>query len=215
MGGDGSIARDPRGHGEGGAAMRRYGKLSVSAALLVAGLSMGAAAAEAPKPLTPQPTTAELADGLRAQIYVARFQHIDDLLRFIEAAPKPSETRTLPELNFAWGDGNVLGTTSSDLVGAKISGFIRFDQPGTWHLKVTSNDGVRLVVGGVQLFEDPEIHGDSDSPPLSVNIAAPGWYPIDILYYEKKGTATLKLFWQPPKQADFAPVPAAAFAHRR
>jgi hypothetical protein len=190
-------------------------RLSAITIAFVVAAAAAALAADAPQPLSPQPAATTLQDGLTAKIYFSRFEHIDDLQRFIDAAPRPNETRTLPNLDYAWGAGNVLGTTSSDLVGARIDGLILLDERGTYRLMVTSNDGVRLTVGGVALFEDPDIHSDRDSPPIPIEVTTPGWYPIDILYFEKKGTATLKLAWSPPDRAAFVPVPPAAFKHQR
>ena len=48
-----------------------------------------------------------------------------------------------------------------------------------------------------------------------MKIDTPGWYPIQVLYYEKKRTATLVLRWVPAgsdAKAKPVAVPAAAFA---
>jgi len=34
-----------------------------------------------------------------------------------------------------------------------------------------------------------------------------------VIYYEKKSTSTLELYWQPPGAGSFEFVPAAAFGH--
>jgi hypothetical protein len=50
---------------------------------------------------------------------------------------------------------------------------------------------------------------------IDVKIDMPGWYPIQVLYYEKKRTATLVLRWVPAgsdAKAKPVAVPAAAFA---
>ena len=44
-------------------------------------------------------------------------------------------------------------------------------------------------------------------------IDKPGWYPISLLYFEKRNTSTLELYWQPPGTDEFVFVPAEAFAH--
>lgn len=181
-------------------------------ALALALISTAAGAASAPQPLTPQPSPQTLKDGLAVRYYLSRFDHVDQLAAFIGSQPG-KEGAPLPNLDAVMGPGNVLGTTSGDFVGARISGLIAFERPGTYSLQVTSNDGVRLILGGVMLFEDPEPHPDSVSPPLAVEITSPGFYPLDILYYEKKGTATLKLEWQPPGTDAFVVVPPSAFRH--
>jgi hypothetical protein len=193
--------------------MYHLGRSGVLAIALAVVFAATVGAAPAPQPVNPQPAASALKDGLAARLYFGRFTHIDELTAFMQA-DKGRDSPPLPNLDYGWAAGNVLGTTSSDLVGAHITGLVNFAQPGTYQLQVTSNDGIRLTVGGVKLFEDPEIHGDTPSPPLPVEIATPGWYDLDILYYEKKGTASLRLHWQPPGASGFVAVPASAFKHR-
>ena len=181
------------------------------AAALIA-LATGAASAADPQPLAPQPAASALKDGLAVETYLSRFDHVDQLAAYAKANPgKPGAP--LPNLDYEWQGGNVLGTTSDDFVGARITGLILLDKPGPYEFQVTSNDGVRVTLGGAQVFEDPAPHPDSTSEPLPVTIKTPGYYPIDVLYYEKKGTATLKLAWRPPGATGFAPVPPSAFKH--
>lgn len=163
-------------------------------------------------PADPQPDAAALKDGLAVRYYFSRFTHIDNLAAWINS-DDGIEGTPLPNLDYQMGAGNVLTTTSADLVGAHITGFIQFAEPGTYTLKVTSNDGVRVTLSGEMIFEDPEIHADTASPPLVVDIGEPGWYPLDILYYEKKGTAALKLHWKPPGASNFTAVPTTALKH--
>jgi len=165
-----------------------------------------------PAPAAPQPDAATLKDGLAVRYYFAKFNHIDrlvDWMKYDDGVPG----EPLPMLDYDVGMGNVLTTTSSDMVGAHITGFIAFTEPGTTRLRVTSNDGVRVTLGGEMIFEDPGVHKDATSPDLVFDVAEPGWVPLDILYFEKKGTATLKLSWQPPGAPGFVPVPGAALKH--
>jgi len=163
-------------------------------------------------PANPQPDAAALNDGLAVRYYFARFTHIDNLEAWINTDDGIAGT-PLPNLDYQMGAGNVLTTTSADLVGAHITGFIEFAEEGVYELKITSNDGVRLTLGDQMVFEDPEIHADTASPPLVVTITMPGWYPLDILYYEKKGSAALKLHWKTPGASGFTVVPTTALKH--
>lgn len=181
-------------------------------AVLAMMVMAGAAWAEDFRPVSPQPNTTTLNDGLAVRYYYAKYNHIDELIDWM-SYEDGEVGDPLPDLNYDVGPGNVLTTTSSDLVGAEITGLIRFEQAGTYNLRVTSNDGVRLWVGGVQVFEDPGVHRDSTSDPLPIAVAEPGWYPLKILYYEKKGTSTLRLEWQSPG-GGFAVVPASHLKHQ-
>jgi hypothetical protein len=163
-------------------------------------------------PADPQPDAAALKDGLAVRYYFSKFTHIDNLAAWMNSEDG-IEGEPLPNLDYQMGAGNVLTTTSADLVGAHITGFMDFPEAGTYELTVTSNDGVRVTLGGVMMFEDPEIHADTASPRLVVRIEEPGWYPLDILYYEKKGSAALKLHWKKPGESAFSVVPTTAFKH--
>jgi hypothetical protein len=46
-----------------------------------------------------------------------------------------------------------------------------------------------------------------------LNIAAAGWYKLEVSYFERKSTSTLQLYWQPPGGTEFVIVPAAAYGY--
>jgi hypothetical protein len=76
-----------------------------------------------------------------------------------------------------------------------------------------SNDGVRVRLAGAIVIEDPGVHSDQFAPNAEISIAQPGWYEIAVTYFERKNTATLQLYWQPPGKSEFEIVPATAFSH--
>ncbi len=187
----------------------------VLTALFAALVALGVAApgrAAPLSPLSPQPQADALKDGLAVDYYYSVFEHIVELTTFMQSK-KGEAGPPLPQLNYKVGIGNVLTTTSGDFVGAHITGAIKMETAGTYQFEVTSNDGVRVSLGGEQIFTDPGIHPDSTSPPIDVEITEPGWYALDVLYFEKKNTSTLILRWKQPGAADFEVVPAAAFKH--
>ena len=49
-------------------------------------------------------------------------------------------------------------------VAAHIRGLIHFEASGVYILKVESNDGVRVHVGDIEIWTDPEIHGPYGAP---------------------------------------------------
>lgn len=155
----------------------------------------------------------KLKPGLGVTYYMNRFDNTDELL--IEAEiTKGRKGKPLPQLNYKVGPGNVLTSNREDMVGAMIRGHIQFSRKGVYTLLLQSNDGVVLTIAGKQIYADPGVHPDDFSPPLKLQIDTPGWYRIEIIYFEKKNTATLELYWQEPgASGDPAFVPAAAFAH--
>jgi hypothetical protein len=178
--------------------------------LVVALTTAGAQTLTGLKAAEPPPTPDKLAPGLAVSYVFGIFNHINEFKtkKFESGAP-------LQHLDHRMGEGAILTTKERDGVGALITGFIRFEKPGTYGFDVTSNDGVRVEIGGKLLYEDPAVHPDDTSDRIDVKIDEPGWYPIQVLYYEKKRTATLVLRWVPPggdAKAKLVPVPAAAFA---
>ncbi len=185
------------------------GAVLIGAASLA--LTAGAQTIAGLKPAEPQPTTEQLAPGLAVQYTYAIVNHVDELKgRKFEGGPP------LPSLDYRMGAGTILTSKASDGVGAIITGFIRFEKPGTYGFDVTSNDGVRVEIAGKLLYEDPGVHGDDTSDRIDVKIDRPGWYPITITYFEKRNTATLVLRWiAPGDSGQLAAVPAKAFGHIR
>ena len=177
---------------------------------LVAAVAFSTAAmAEQPMPASPQPDAASLKSGLAVNYYLAKFNSIDELISWMDYK-KGKPGKPIEQLDYKVGLGKVLTSNSKDYVGAHIVGFIHLEKTGTYNFEVTSNDGVSITLGGEIIFEDPEVHPDSVSDPIPVNVTTPGWYELDILYFEKKNTSTLKLKWQPPGANGYEPVPPAA-----
>jgi opacity protein-like surface antigen len=178
-------------------------------------LAAAAAIAEA-QPVTglkaaePQPSAEQLSPGLAVGYVYGRFNHLKE---FVNKKFEPGPF--LPHLNWRMGTGLVLTSKEHELVGALITGFIRLEKAGTYGFDVTSNDGVRIEIGGKLLYEDPTVHGDDTSDRIDVKVDQPGWYPVKVVYFQKKGTATLVLRWVPvgsDAKAQPTPVPASAFA---
>jgi hypothetical protein len=160
------------------------------------------------KPAEPQPSAQQLAPGLAVQYTYAIVNHVDELKgRKFEAGPP------LAHLEWKMGTSLVLTSKSREGVGALISGFLLFEKPGTYGFEVTSNDGVRLEIGGKLVHEDPGVHPDTTSDRVDVKIDRPGWYPLSIVYFQKRNTATLIVRWLGPgEKGKVAPVPARVLA---
>jgi hypothetical protein len=191
------------------------GRAAAAGALLMFGLVAGATGVSAQQminPTSPQPKAAALKPGLAVDYHFTYVRTIQQLLRYAE--PRKGEAgKPLPQLNYHTGFNNVLTSDRNIGVGAKIHGFVKFDKPGVYQLKVNSNDGVRLILGGKQIYELGDVHPDEMSDPIPVKIDQPGWYPLLIWYFQRKGTATLELYWQPPGGTESVLVPPSAFAH--
>jgi len=181
--------------------------------VVVVAALMGSAAAFASfdnlMPAAPQPAAGTLQPGLAVNYVDVKARHVDE----VEAEGDGEPGEPLPQLDYQSGDGKVLTSEHVDLVGARIRGLINFDQPGRWLMATQSNDGVRVRIDGQVVIEDPEVHSDQFSMNAELNIATPGWYKLDVTYFERKSTSTLQLYWQRPDGSEFEIVPASAFGH--
>ena len=160
-----------------------------------------------------QTAPANLQSGLNVTYYYNIFNFVDEVREW--ARSQQGETGTpLLTLDYNVGSGRVLTSDRADGVGAIIDGFINFPEPGVYTMAVQSNDGIEVKIGGQTVFFDPGVHADRFSGLAAVRVDRPGWYPLDVLYFEKRNTSTLELFWQPPGvEGGLNFVPAEALGH--
>lgn len=176
--------------------------------------SLQPAAVSGLQPATPQPGAEQLQPGLSV-LYFDKFfeRHIDKLPVGKEALKRGKAGKPIPYLNHRFGEGNVFDSKNNRGIGMQMTGLLRFDRTGGYGFKVKSNDGFRMFVSDQLVLDDPTVHAERFSMPVTVQVDAAGWYPVMIQYFQRKGTATVELFWQPPGAADFMIVPAEAYAH--
>lgn len=122
--------------------------------------------------------------------------------------------KPIPHLDHTFRNQPVFDSTVEEQVVMFITGYIHLARAGDYAFVAKSNDGVRLFIDGAKILEDPDVHRDRFSEPGTMSVAAPGWYPLDIQYFQRKGTAALGLYWQPPGSDQLVPVPAEALRHR-
>lgn len=164
---------------------------------------------------SPQPEASRLKPGLAVYYafdYVRAIKRMLSHTRENKGEPGPP----LPRLDYKTGIGNVLTSSRADGVMATIEGYIKLAKPGAYVFKVNANDGVRVILAGKRILDDPDWHagGDTMTAPVTVRITKPGWYTLKVLYFERKGTSTLQLYWRPPGAGSASIVPAGVFAHQ-
>ena len=158
--------------------------------------------------VNPQPPADKLQPGLSVSYFFGLINHIREIPNAPGKAGPP-----LPNLDYDVGFGNVLTSEREDGVQAIIVGFIKLDKPGVWKFAVKHNDGVSFEIGGRKIYEMPGVQPDVMSDVLEVKTETPGWHALKMLYFEKRNTATLQLYWAPPGAADLNIAPPEAFAH--
>jgi len=100
-----------------------------------------------------------------------------------------------------------LTSDSSEYVIAFIDGFIRFPQAGVYHIEFWSNDGLRVEIGGIQVYEHDGRHPCETLGPKPFNVPEAGWYPVTARYFQRRITSCMLMKWKPPGGAlDWAPL---------
>ena len=134
-------------------------------------------------------------------------QEMHQIIREVDGEPGP------PVAQLATGE-DVLTTDGDRLVAAVMKGVINFAKAGTYQLEFVSNDGILVALDGRVIHADPNRHVDASSGSIAIAIDEPGWYDLDIAYFQKKGTHRHDMFWSVPGGVEVLTlVPAAAFAH--
>ncbi|WP_027258073.1 PA14 domain-containing protein [Leisingera aquimarina] len=88
---------------------------------------------------------------------------------------------------------NTLTSKRALNVVARITGYVKIDQPGIHNIDFLTNDGLRARVGG-QVVGEYDGRQSCDSTILTeVEVPSAGWYPVDILYFQRLGTACLHM----------------------
>lgn len=166
------------------------------------------------KPADPQPDAGVLKPGLAVSYHMGRFSTLGEMMGIIGKSAG-DKGAPLPTLDYQGPEGSlVMTSTRRDTVGALINGFIKFPEPGTYVFKVMSNDGVSIDIGGRNIFEDGGVHTTDYSDGLPVKVDAPGWYPIHVKYFQKKGGYALGVYWRTPNGGGrYVTVPPEMYAH--
>ena len=165
-----------------------------------------------PLPADPQPAAAALKDGLAAHYYGASYNSVDEFVSWMDYR-EGYDGPPLNGLEHRAGKGNVLTSGSKNQVGALITGFLLIPEAGSYQLSVTTNDGVRIHLGGARIHNDPKVGPDRTVESAAFQITQAGWYPLKIWYFEKRGTSTLEVLWMTPQSSSFKSIPTADLKH--
>ena len=168
-----------------------------------------------PLPLTPadpQPDAAALAQGLAVSYAFESVRSLEEAQGYLdEAKPGPA----LQGLSYLDGSETdpALTSDSPDKVIAAISGFIRFDAPGTYALEIISNDGIEAHIGDQRVAFFDGVHGCDSAGVQEVEVPEAGWYALDATYFQRKGSSCLLMDWS--AGGEMEPVPDDAFAYMK
>jgi hypothetical protein len=165
------------------------------------------------KPASPQP--AGLSEGLAVDYaFPGDVQSLRDAYVALGTKGKPGAPLTAG-LNYLAGSGNRQALTSGQehKVAARIKGYMKFDAPGDYTLEVYSNDGVQITLGGREIVKVDAKRSCDPTGEVEVRIPEAGWYEIEALYWQRKGSSCLIMEWA-KEGGELDVVPASAFGFK-
>lgn len=157
---------------------------------------------------------AQIEPGLSVRYYDDFFsRHLDALPAKTSSFKKGRPGKPIRSLNHEFGRTEVFDSGTNRGIGMRMEGLLHLSRPGTYRLQALSNDGIRVYLNGRRIIDDPDVHSNRLSAVATVDIASPGWYPLEVEYFQRKGTAAIMLYWQPPGSDALSGIPAQAYGH--
>ena len=156
---------------------------------------------------------ADLQPGLAVLYFYDFYRYINEMPTGEKIKQKGKPGPPILQLNHQFKDGKVFDSGESRGVGMVMTGYFHLGEPGEYAFQALSNDGFELYINDNLLISDPRVHRDRLSDPGILTVAQGGWFPVMIKYYQRKGTAALKLYWQPPGAGSFVIIPANVYGH--
>ena len=155
-----------------------------------------------------------ISPGLKVRYYEEKYQHITDMPKGNQLVKFGKEGKIVYKLDNVYSKrSNVFDSGKSRLVGFWFHGVVHLEKPGLYQFQALANDGVRFFLNQQLIFEDPFKHSDRLTPVGRFQVEKPGWYPIQILFFQRKGTSALRFYWKKPEGDSFQVIPAAALGH--
>jgi hypothetical protein len=148
---------------------------------------------------------ARATEGLIAQVYNIQGQNNAP---YIPQGASPVRTVSVPNIDFQWGSGSVLGGPSEDVI-VRFTGSIRSNTTQNISFLATADDGTKLYIDGINITNDwyDKGGGGTTSDPISFTAGVPK--TIELLYYENGGGANVFLHWDQSGSMDI--IPSSAF----
>jgi len=112
-------------------------------------------------------------------------------------------------VDFNWGNGAPANGVPADNFSVRWTGQVLAPSSGSYRLQTSSDDGVRVWLNGTQIINNWTDHGTTLDTSNAISLVAGQRYDIRVEYYERGGGAVMRLLWQTPGAASYAPVPAS------
>ncbi|MEO9576219.1 MAG: PA14 domain-containing protein [Tateyamaria sp.] len=167
-------------------------KMLKTAALAAAAILVAGAAFAAPvklKPANPQPSG--LKSGLSVKYtYPLDVKNLAQAKRYLKEAKAGPALKGLDYRDTAPGE-KALTSKQVEHVVAGITGYVKFDSPGTYTIDFLTNDGLDARIGGQEVGYFDGRQTCQETRAVQVEVPQAGWYPVDILYFQRVGTSCL------------------------
>jgi len=162
-------------------------------------------------PAGPEPDS--LKPGLMVYYRQGLWRNVNQMPGVTEFVEKGIPGKPILRIDHRFKNNTVFDSGLNIGVGVQMMGFLYLPAAGEWQFKAQSNDGVEVFIDKVRVVSDPEGHSDQFSTPLGLQAEKPGWYEILLRYFQRKGTATLELYWKQPGESEFTIIPDKAYWH--
>jgi YVTN family beta-propeller protein len=115
-------------------------------------------------------------------------------------------------VNFDWGTAAPGADVPADNFSVRWSGVVLPATSGTYRLRTTSDDGVRVWVNGVRVINNWTDHSPTTNTSGNIALTAGQRVSIRVEYYDRSGGAVMQLRWRLPGTTSYVAVPLAALA---
>jgi len=100
----------------------------------------------------------------------------------------------------------------NDDFGLGFSGYLKVAEAGDYCFAVKSDDGSRLWIGGKQIIDHDGLHGMTAKQGLVLSLK-PGYYPLQLDYFEKGWGEGLEVYWYSASGAGWQRIPKDVLFH--
>lgn len=173
----------------------------VVAAIGVLAGTVGSAAPVTLTPANPQPS------GLKTGLSVVYgygengedLKTLKDARDLLQSAQSGQPLRGLDYRDTDPGDPT-LTSKQAEQVAAYITGYVRFDAPGTYVIDFYTNDGLSAQIGGKRVGHFDGRQACDSTFQKTVNVPQAGWYDFKATYFNRLNTSCLMMRWAPKGQ---------------
>lgn len=160
----------------------------------LAALTLATGAYAGPIKLTPaDPQPSGLTQGLAVKYALDHsFSSVDSATQVLKSAKKGTPLAGFDYRDTAEGDETLTSGQPYKVV-ADISGYVRFDEAGTYTMQFMANDGLIVEIAGQEVGYLGGKGGCRKSDPVEVSVPSAGWYDFEAIYFQHKGTACLHM----------------------